>query len=453
MAVAFGPTHGRGSCRGSPGAGGLRRPAPDRLRPDQLPAADRGRHAAAARRTTGAAGARRRCRVGLDDGAAGPPGGTVRRGGRGRAGAASLVTFGSANLARTGQPWASIRVADPGVLGWPDGAPYDRVLVSAEPRRLPDELVEQVADGGVMVIPVAGDMLRVTNPGAGEPVTAATGSCPSAEAPPRGVPPRRAAPAGRPAPGRAHRLVVRPDDREDPRPDVVGDHARAPRRRRWSLTLSSQLSSVMSSASATVAATSLSRWPRPRRADRGAGRRRADRAPRPPRRRPAGPAGRAPPPSGSWRSARTSTWPAPARRWRARQTTASAPAATWRSAPAPVEPCSSTRSPCRASSIGTAHGRPSVVTVASVRHQHLVEQPVELRALGERRSFLAGQVVQGHAPMVAGPRTGFVRESEGSCRKHAAHTHGSPGRPGNPAARPPASVRLRQPQGVHRRRS
>jgi len=78
----------------------------------------------------------------------------------------SLVRFGSANLARTHQRWASIRVAEPGVLGWPAAAPYDRVLVSAEPRRLPDELVEQVADGGVMVIPVAGDMLRVTQPGA-----------------------------------------------------------------------------------------------------------------------------------------------------------------------------------------------------------------------------------------------------------------------------------------------
>ena len=77
----------------------------------------------------------------------------------------SLVRFGSEKLARTRQPWASIRTADPGVLGWPEGAPYDRVLVSAEPRTLPDELVAQLADPGVMVIPVAGTMLRVTNPG------------------------------------------------------------------------------------------------------------------------------------------------------------------------------------------------------------------------------------------------------------------------------------------------
>ncbi len=45
------------------------------------------------------------------------------------------------------------------------GAAYDRILVSAEPDELPQELVEQLADDGVLVIPVAGTMLRVTNPG------------------------------------------------------------------------------------------------------------------------------------------------------------------------------------------------------------------------------------------------------------------------------------------------
>ena len=76
-----------------------------------------------------------------------------------------LVEFGSANLARTGQPWATIRQATPGVLGEPEHAPYDRVLVSAEARELPAALVEQLADDGRLVIPVAGTMLLVTNPG------------------------------------------------------------------------------------------------------------------------------------------------------------------------------------------------------------------------------------------------------------------------------------------------
>lgn len=54
-----------------------------------------------------------------------------------------------------------VREATPGVLGWPAGAPYDRILVSADASELPGQLVEQLAPGGVMVVPVRGDMLRV----------------------------------------------------------------------------------------------------------------------------------------------------------------------------------------------------------------------------------------------------------------------------------------------------
>ena len=73
----------------------------------------------------------------------------------------TLVEFGRANLARLDRPWARIEQADPERLGWPDTAPFDRVLVSAEPRTLPDELVEQLTDDGRMVIPVSGTMLLV----------------------------------------------------------------------------------------------------------------------------------------------------------------------------------------------------------------------------------------------------------------------------------------------------
>ena len=72
-----------------------------------------------------------------------------------------LVEFGSANLDRAGVPWASIHEAVPGVLGLPGAAPYHRILVSAMARSLPDELVDQLHTGGVMVVPVAGTMLRV----------------------------------------------------------------------------------------------------------------------------------------------------------------------------------------------------------------------------------------------------------------------------------------------------
>ena len=72
-----------------------------------------------------------------------------------------LVVRGAANLARTGRRWASIAQAAEGVLGSPAGAPFDRILVSAEARRLPGALVEQLSVGGRLVIPVAGTMLLV----------------------------------------------------------------------------------------------------------------------------------------------------------------------------------------------------------------------------------------------------------------------------------------------------
>ncbi|WP_296606143.1 protein-L-isoaspartate O-methyltransferase [Nocardioides sp.] len=73
----------------------------------------------------------------------------------------ALVAFGRTNLSRGTWPWARIEQAAPGLLGDPAHAPYDRILVSAEARRLPDELVEQLGPGGRMVIPVAGEMLLV----------------------------------------------------------------------------------------------------------------------------------------------------------------------------------------------------------------------------------------------------------------------------------------------------
>ncbi|WP_210503164.1 protein-L-isoaspartate O-methyltransferase family protein [Nocardioides xinjiangensis] len=76
-----------------------------------------------------------------------------------------LVAFGGANLARADRPWAAIRPAAPGMLGDPAGAPYDRILVSAMADELPAALVAQLADDGVLVVPVAGTMLRVANPG------------------------------------------------------------------------------------------------------------------------------------------------------------------------------------------------------------------------------------------------------------------------------------------------
>ena len=76
-----------------------------------------------------------------------------------------LATWGAENLGRQDVSWASIRAAAPNVLGIPAEAPFDRILVSASARRLPDELVEQLTDDGIMVVPVGATMTRVRRRG------------------------------------------------------------------------------------------------------------------------------------------------------------------------------------------------------------------------------------------------------------------------------------------------
>lgn len=59
--------------------------------------------------------------------------------------AGTLVSMGVVNV--------TLLVGD-GSLGWPTNAPYDRVLVTAGGPKVPHALTDQLADGGVMVIPV-----------------------------------------------------------------------------------------------------------------------------------------------------------------------------------------------------------------------------------------------------------------------------------------------------------
>ena len=43
-----------------------------------------------------------------------------------------------------------------GGMGWPEQGPYDGILVTAAPESIPDELLQQLAVGGRLVIPVGG---------------------------------------------------------------------------------------------------------------------------------------------------------------------------------------------------------------------------------------------------------------------------------------------------------
>jgi protein-L-isoaspartate(D-aspartate) O-methyltransferase len=72
-----------------------------------------------------------------------------------------LVDSSRLALASEPRPWVSVHQAENNVLGLPAQAPYDRILVSAEARTLPPPLVDQIAPGGRMVIPVHGRMAVV----------------------------------------------------------------------------------------------------------------------------------------------------------------------------------------------------------------------------------------------------------------------------------------------------
>ncbi|MBI5575713.1 MAG: protein-L-isoaspartate(D-aspartate) O-methyltransferase [Deltaproteobacteria bacterium] len=57
-------------------------------------------------------------------------------------------------------------LAGDGTMGCPGEAPFDRILVTAAAPRVPEPLFEQLADGGIAVIPIGGrweqDLIRVT---------------------------------------------------------------------------------------------------------------------------------------------------------------------------------------------------------------------------------------------------------------------------------------------------
>jgi len=77
-----------------------------------------------------------------------------------------LVAFGRACLDRRSMPWARIERASTEVLGAPERAPFDRILVSAMAPEIPAELIAQLGPGGILVVPAGGRLWRVTAEGA-----------------------------------------------------------------------------------------------------------------------------------------------------------------------------------------------------------------------------------------------------------------------------------------------
>ena len=67
-------------------------------------------------------------------------------------------------LQRQGHDNVTVRVGD-GYVGWPSEAPFDAIMVTAAPDHVPPALVEQLAEGGRLVLPVGDhyqELLRLT---------------------------------------------------------------------------------------------------------------------------------------------------------------------------------------------------------------------------------------------------------------------------------------------------
>jgi protein-L-isoaspartate(D-aspartate) O-methyltransferase len=66
-----------------------------------------------------------------------------------------LARLAQTRMGELGYKNVTVREGD-GYRGWPEHAPFDGIIVTAAPERIPQPLLDQLAPGGVMVIPVGG---------------------------------------------------------------------------------------------------------------------------------------------------------------------------------------------------------------------------------------------------------------------------------------------------------
>ena len=82
-------------------------------------------------------------------------------------------------LARLGYTGVEVMVGD-GTEGWPGAAPFDAILVSAAAPKLPPPLLQQLAEGGRMIVPVgfpAGQDLELVRKHQGQPLITRLDAC------------------------------------------------------------------------------------------------------------------------------------------------------------------------------------------------------------------------------------------------------------------------------------
>jgi protein-L-isoaspartate(D-aspartate) O-methyltransferase len=82
-------------------------------------------------------------------------------------------------LLRLGYAEIQLRNAD-GYYGWSENAPFDAIIVTAAPDHVPQPLIDQLAEGGVMVVPVGPiggiqELWRITKSDSGEIRTTSLG--------------------------------------------------------------------------------------------------------------------------------------------------------------------------------------------------------------------------------------------------------------------------------------
>lgn len=65
----------------------------------------------------------------------------------------SLARRARSNLKRLGRVNVRVKTGD-GYLGWPEYAPFDRIIVACSPEQVPVPLIEQLREGGTMVVPL-----------------------------------------------------------------------------------------------------------------------------------------------------------------------------------------------------------------------------------------------------------------------------------------------------------
>jgi protein-L-isoaspartate(D-aspartate) O-methyltransferase len=64
-----------------------------------------------------------------------------------------LANQAAASLKRLGYTNVQTRTGD-GYKGWPEAAPFDAIIVTCAPEKVPQPLIDQLKDGGRMIIPV-----------------------------------------------------------------------------------------------------------------------------------------------------------------------------------------------------------------------------------------------------------------------------------------------------------